>query len=45
MALAATIGGTLWGIVFSGVTFLIRGFTRSRGAVQQRDEADEARDR
>jgi polyferredoxin len=44
MALAATIGGTLWGIVFAGVTLLMRGFMRSRGAVQQRDEADEARD-
>ena len=44
MGLAATIGGTLWGIVFASLTLLIRGFTRSRRAVQQRDEADEARD-
>jgi len=45
MALAATIGGTLWGVAFASVTLLIRRVTRSRGAVQQRDEADEARAR
>jgi hypothetical protein len=44
MALAATIGGTVWGITFAGLTLLIRRLARSRGAVQQQDEADEARE-